>query len=231
MGKRIMIIDDEKDIRVYLKTLFEKNGYETETAKDGEEGFPKTKAFKPDLITLDILMPKQSGIRLYNQLKEDEDLKDIPIVVLTGLSQYQQFYQQDFPEDELPDAFIEKPIQINNLYKEFSKYLKHTVTTLYDLSDYTKGLKHIKLPEEVIEIIDNEVLPLWGKVSHSPDFVEIEEFALVIESFSQENNIEPLINYGQELFRLTNNMEIEKMDSVLKNFPFIINQLKELNES
>ncbi|MGW8320106.1 MAG: response regulator [Thermodesulfobacteriota bacterium] len=117
MAKRIMIIDDEQDVRLYLKTLFEKNGYETETARDGDEGYPKTAAFKPDLITLDILMPKQSGIRLYTQLKEDEALKEVPVVVLTGLTQYQQFYQQDFPEDELPDAFVEKPIQQDALLK------------------------------------------------------------------------------------------------------------------
>ena len=117
MAKRIMIIDDEQDVRLYLKTLFEKNGYETETAQDGDEGYPKTVAYKPDLITLDILMPKQSGIRLYTQLKEDEALKDVPVVVLTGLTQYQQFYQQDFPEDELPDAFVEKPIQQDALLK------------------------------------------------------------------------------------------------------------------
>ena len=117
MAKRIMIIDDEKDIRLYLKTLFEKNGYETETAQDGDEGYPKTAAFKPDLITLDILMPKQSGIRLYSKLKEDDGLKAVPVVVLTGLTQYQQFYQQDFPEDELPDAFVEKPIQQEQLLK------------------------------------------------------------------------------------------------------------------
>ena len=117
MAKRIMIIDDEQDVRLYLKTLFEKNGYETETAQDGDEGYPKTVAYKPDLITLDILMPKQSGIRVYTKLKEDETLKEVPIVVLTGLSQYQQFYQQDFPEDELPDAFVEKPIQQEALLK------------------------------------------------------------------------------------------------------------------
>jgi CheY-like chemotaxis protein len=62
-------------------------------------------------------MPKQSGIRLYTKLKEDETLKDVPVVVLTGLTQYQQFYQQDFPEDELPDAFVEKPIQQEKLLK------------------------------------------------------------------------------------------------------------------
>lgn len=117
MAKRIMIIDDEQDVRLYLKTLFEKNGYETETAQDGDEGYPKTAAYKPDLITLDILMPKQSGIRLYTKLKEDEALKQVPVVVLTGLTQYQQFYQQDFPEDELPDAFVEKPIQQDALLK------------------------------------------------------------------------------------------------------------------
>ena len=117
MAKRIMIIDDEQDVRLYLKTLFEKNGYETETAHDGDEGYPKTVAYKPDLITLDILMPKQSGIRVYSKLKEDEALKEVPVVVLTGLSQYQQFYQQDFPEDELPDAFVEKPIQQDALLK------------------------------------------------------------------------------------------------------------------
>ena len=117
MAKRIMIIDDEKDVRLYLKTLFEKTGYETETAQDGDEGYPKTVAYKPDLITLDILMPKQSGIRLYTKLKEDEALKDVPVVVLTGLTQYQQFYHQDFPEDELPDAFVEKPIQQEQLLK------------------------------------------------------------------------------------------------------------------
>ncbi len=117
MAKRIMIIDDEKDVRLYLKTLFEKNGYETDMAQDGDEGYPKTVAYKPDLITLDILMPKQSGIRLYTKLKEDEVLKEVPVVVLTGLTQYQQFYQQDFPEDELPDAFVEKPIQQEELLK------------------------------------------------------------------------------------------------------------------
>ena len=117
MAKRIMIIDDEKDVVLYLKTLFEKNGYETETAQDGDEGYPKAAACKPDLITLDILMPKQSGIRLYTKLKEDEALKDVPVVVLTGLTQYQQFYQQDFPEDELPEAFVEKPIQQEELLK------------------------------------------------------------------------------------------------------------------
>ena len=50
-------------------------------------------------------------------VKEDEALKEVPVVVLTGLTQYQQFYQSDFPQDALPDAFVEKPIQQDSLLK------------------------------------------------------------------------------------------------------------------
>jgi DNA-binding response OmpR family regulator len=111
MAHRIMIIDDDQDIRTYLKTLFEKNGYETETAEDGEKGFPKAKAFRPSLITLDILMPKESGMKLFKKLKEDAILKDVPVVILTGVSQYRELHENDFLPSQLPAAFIEKPIR------------------------------------------------------------------------------------------------------------------------
>jgi twitching motility two-component system response regulator PilH len=117
MAHRIMIIDDDQDIRTYLKTLFEKNGYDTETAEDGEKGFLKAKAFQPSLITLDILMPKESGMRLFKKLKEDAILKDVPVVILTGVSQYRELHESGFPPSQLPAAFIEKPIRQEEILK------------------------------------------------------------------------------------------------------------------
>jgi len=111
MAHRILIVDDDPDIRTYLKTLFEKNGYETQTAEDGEKGLETARAFRPALITLDILMPKESGMRLFQKLKEEADLKDVPVVILTGVSQYRELHENDFPASQLPAAFIEKPIQ------------------------------------------------------------------------------------------------------------------------
>ncbi len=111
MAHRIMIIDDDLDIRTYLKTLFEKNGYETELAEDGEVGFEKAKAFHPDLITLDILMPKESGMKLFKNLKGDDTLREIPVVILTGVSQYLELHEHDFSSSDRPAAVIEKPIQ------------------------------------------------------------------------------------------------------------------------
>lgn len=110
MAKKVLIIDDEKDMRVYLQALFRKAGYETETAANGEEGVWLAENHIPDLITLDVLMPKKSGIKAYRGLRASEKTKGIPIVVLTGLTRLDDFFGdlEDMPK---PDALVEKPIE------------------------------------------------------------------------------------------------------------------------
>lgn len=109
MAKKILIIDDEKDMRLYLATLFRKAGYETETAPNGEEGLALAEACEPDLITLDVLMPKGSGVRAYRGLRSTAKTKGIPIVVLTGLTRLDDFFG-DLGELPRPNALVEKPI-------------------------------------------------------------------------------------------------------------------------
>jgi CheY-like chemotaxis protein len=109
MAKKILIIDDENDMRVYLGTLFRKAGYETRSAQNGEEGLVVAEEFAPDLITLDILMPKGSGIKAYRGLRGSDVTRSIPIVVLTGLTRLDDFFG-DLGELPRPDAMVEKPI-------------------------------------------------------------------------------------------------------------------------
>jgi CheY-like chemotaxis protein len=109
MAKKILIIDDENDMRVYLGTLFRKAGYETRAASNGEEGLEVAGEFAPDLITLDILMPKGSGIKAYRGLRTAEGTRSVPIVVLTGLTRLDDFFG-DLGELPRPDAMVEKPI-------------------------------------------------------------------------------------------------------------------------
>ena len=110
MAKKIMIIDDEQDMRIYLRTLFQKAGFETEEAENGEIGFARALKFLPDLVTLDLLMPKRTGVKCFHSLREDERTKDIPIVVLTGLPQYEDLFSRDFKGPDGPAAIVEKPI-------------------------------------------------------------------------------------------------------------------------
>ena len=109
MAKKILIIDDEKDMRTYLATLFRKAGYEAETAENGEDGLKLAQECDPDLITLDVLMPKGSGVRAYRGLRTSAKTSTIPIVVLTGLTRLDDFFGDlgDLPK---PDEMVEKPI-------------------------------------------------------------------------------------------------------------------------
>ena len=109
MAKKILIIDDEQDMRVYLEAVFRKAGYETESAADGDEGVWLAEAHRPDLITLDVLMPKKSGVKAYRGLRTSEKTSSIPIIVLTGLTRSDDFFG-DFGELPQPEAVVEKPI-------------------------------------------------------------------------------------------------------------------------
>ena len=110
MAKTILIIDDEKDMRTYLSTLFQTAGYETRAAVNGEEGLALANESTPDLITLDVLMPKKSGVRAYRELRTGDATKGVPIVILTGLTQQEDFFGDDLGDLKRPDAIVEKPI-------------------------------------------------------------------------------------------------------------------------
>jgi CheY-like chemotaxis protein len=113
---KALIIDDEPDFRTYLATILTEHGHEVTQARDGPEGLELAASLKPDLITLDVLMPDQSGIKVYRELRKDPDLQKIPIVLVTGVAKVAPAFQ-DFERFissrriPAPDGFLEKPIQ------------------------------------------------------------------------------------------------------------------------
>jgi CheY-like chemotaxis protein len=85
MAKRILVIDDEPDMVAIMKLTLETNGFQTITAYDGMEGLEKAKKEKPDLIILDVLMPKIFGDELSLRLNQDPDTLGIPVILLTNV--------------------------------------------------------------------------------------------------------------------------------------------------
>ena len=86
MAKKILVIDDDPIVVKYLKALFDDNGYETFVAYDGTEADDLVQQAKPDLITLDLDMPKEWGPRFYRKMRKNKDLKEIPVIVISGVS-------------------------------------------------------------------------------------------------------------------------------------------------
>jgi DNA-binding response OmpR family regulator len=85
MCKKILVVDDEADVRTFLKTLLKKHGYEVVTADNGVQGLTLARSERPSLITLDLMMPKQSGTDMYRGLTKDAALVRIPVIVVSGL--------------------------------------------------------------------------------------------------------------------------------------------------
>ena len=85
MAKKIMVVDDDPVIVKYIVTLLQDNGYETCTAADGLAAYDMIKREKPDLISLDLEMAEEWGTKFYRRLTKEEEFKNIPVVVVSGL--------------------------------------------------------------------------------------------------------------------------------------------------
>lgn len=118
--KKILIVDDEADIIEILKFVLETNGYECITASDGEMGLNLAREISPDLIILDVMMPKINGYKVSRFLKFDEKYKNIPILMLTARSQEED---KAIGEETGADEYITKPFDVDVVVQKVKSYL------------------------------------------------------------------------------------------------------------
>ena len=130
MGKTVVAVDDEVQVREIVSTILEENGYVALLAKNGEEAMDIIRQNSPDLIIMDILMPRQSGIKMYRELKSDEILNDIPIIIYSGIAKRTFLRTQAAREESgsqesvpTPEEYVEKPAKPEHLEKVIKKLL------------------------------------------------------------------------------------------------------------
>ena len=115
-NRKILVVDDESDMQIYLSTVVETMGFEPMVAGDGPEALEKARAFRPALVILDVMMPGiEDGLRTYQQFREDERLRRMPIIMVSAIARKTFFHSirllkplsgKQLPE---PDAYMEKP--------------------------------------------------------------------------------------------------------------------------
>jgi Fe-S oxidoreductase/CheY-like chemotaxis protein len=122
-GRKVLVVDDEEDIRTFLVTLFEDAGAEVAEAEDGNECIAKAKSFKPDLISLDLSMPGKSGVDAFVELRKDAETEEIPVCVVTGHPEFRQvIYDRPVPP---PEGYLNKPVDEDKLVS----YVAHIIET------------------------------------------------------------------------------------------------------
>jgi len=86
MSFKVLVVDDEADVRRFLTAVIQQRGHETVTAADGREAYEVIERERPDLVILDLQMPNQTGTDFYRRLTKDRDLRNIPVIVVSGLA-------------------------------------------------------------------------------------------------------------------------------------------------
>jgi len=121
--KTVLIVEDELDMRIFIATLLETSGYQPVMTRDGTEGMRKARDVFPDLIILDVMMPGEGGVQMFRQLKTDDTLCNIPVIMLSAVAQKTFTHYLNMVNARLkdpipdPEAYIEKPPEAEDLLK------------------------------------------------------------------------------------------------------------------
>ena len=144
--KEVLIIDDGEENVVFMQEILEEMGLPCRVARDGTEGLEALREKQPDLVLLDVMMPRKSGLMVFRAMKRDPELAKIPIIIVTGMAEAtgvdietgqedeKESYQDDFVRrfgvglrKQLaglnPDALVEKPIDPPELIAKIREFL------------------------------------------------------------------------------------------------------------
>ena len=119
--KRILLVDDEKDLVETVQFRLESNGYEVISAGDGQEALNKARSENPNLIILDLMLPKMDGYKVCGLLKKDARYAKIPIILFTARAQSEDV---KMGEEVGADAYITKPFEPQTLIGKVKELLK-----------------------------------------------------------------------------------------------------------
>lgn len=122
--RRVLVVEDDEDVAVYLSTWFSDQGFAVELAGNGAEALEKLRAGRPDLITLDIIMPEKTGVKFYREVKGDQQTADIPVIIITGLQPEFKNFISRRRTAPAPEGYLSKPFGEEDLRAEVEKVLR-----------------------------------------------------------------------------------------------------------
>ncbi len=147
--KKILVVEDEPDVQRYLCACLEDAGFRVESAYDGEEGLQKVREDPPDLVTLDMVMPRKSGRQFMKELRKDEKWANIPVIVITAHVKDEWGSQElkeisAFAARHRPKYVLRKPIKPSGL-----------VQAIADILEVDPSAQEPQHSESLVDVVNN----------------------------------------------------------------------------
>jgi len=149
--KTVLVVDDEADVRNFLKTALKESGFNVILAEDGNIALEQIKKQIPDLISLDLVMPKKSGAKLYRELSKSKEWSKIPVIIVTGHAR-DDLGKSDLKELTMsgPGIYLEKPVKPTNYIAAIKKILGMETT-----EDESETAEMVEMQNDLKNFIDD----------------------------------------------------------------------------
>ncbi|MCK8825685.1 PAS domain S-box protein [Fuchsiella alkaliacetigena] len=208
---KILIVDDVDSNRELLKIKLQEKGLEVIAATNGREGVEQALEYEPELVLMDLKMPKVDGYQAYNLIKKEG--LEMPIIALTAFAtreEEQKVQQAGF------SAFLTKPINEQELYSQLTEYLDYYLLN--------------QEPQDLIQVLEGRFMQKYRELTEVLVLNYAEDFAQELLELAQQRQVETLLDYAQRLQNHIQNFNLESLEKELSSFPEQIELLKEINQ-
>ncbi|MBD2296759.1 PAS domain S-box protein [Anabaena sphaerica FACHB-251] len=221
----ILVVDDVASNRELIKAYFHKTHHLVMLVEDGQQAINLAQLHYPDLILLDLRMPRMDGKETAQHLKEDEKTKNIPIVILTASSQAQEQYELE----QICQGFLSKPISCIELVQELRKHLQTVITVensnQLDSCNTNIELQQflnipINLPDLLIKLEEEEE-KVWTSLRKTFKMRELKQFILRLKAWGKEYQCQFLVDYADSLQTKLDAFDMEQLPLIIEQFPSV----------
>ncbi|MBU2651135.1 MAG: PAS domain-containing protein [Bacteroidetes bacterium] len=225
-GKTILVVDDSDFNRRLVKENLENLGVKILEAEDGQQAILMAKQHRPDLILMDILMPRMDGFEATRIMRGNPELFEIPIVALTALAMKEDVEKiEGFGFND----YLLKPFHITDLLDKIGPLIvkgteemdnndddiEHTITVSVDQKKLKQALGHLQ----------NELTGEYNELLLLREFASIKRFAEKLLSVGASSGIAEITEYGEDLFNYSKDYDVENINIILEAFPRLIDKL------
>jgi len=229
----VLVVDDVASNRVLIKEFLQSVNLSCIEAEDGQQALQYTRQYKPDLVIMDIRMPVLDGHESTRFIKTDEQLKHIPVVMLTASVMKEQINES---KQSHFDGFLRKPVNRIELIAQLMRFLPHSIEKKtkktiktgekIDTEPLTPETQ-AKLPQ-LLEILENQFTGDWKRISDVFILDDVETFAVGIINLGNQYRLNILTQWGDKLLKEIRNYDMENSPITLAYFPELLKKINAL---